>query len=79
MADKLDLLLANEEELVVDVKVRSSLDCRDHAVFELRIQRGRSNAKSRTGALDLKRAEFGLFRDLLGRSPWVMVLHKGGV
>lgn len=70
---------SSAEELVVGVKVRGSLDCSDHAVFELRIQRGGSNAKSRTGALDLRRAEFGLFRDLLGRMPWVMVLDRGGV
>lgn len=53
---------SSEEELVVDVKVRGSLDCSDDAVFELRIQRGGSNAKSMTTALDFRRAESGLFR-----------------
>lgn len=34
--EELDLILANKEELVVDVKVSGSLGCSDHAVFELR-------------------------------------------
>jgi len=70
---------SSEEELVVDGKVRGSLACCDHVVFELRIQRTGSNVKSRTAGLDFRRAEFGFFRRLLGRIPWFMVLGRGGV
>ena len=59
-----------KEELVGDRKVRGSLCCTDHEMVEVRILRGRSRAKSRNTALDFKRADFKLFRDLLQRILW---------
>lgn len=35
--------------------------------------------KSRTTALDFRRAEFDTLGGLLRRIPWVMVLDRGGV
>ena len=75
----LDPVLTNKEGLVGDVKVGSSLGCSDHKMVEFRILRGRSRAISRITTLDFRRATFSLFKDLLGRIPWIKVLEgKGG-
>ena len=42
------------------------------AVVEFKILKEGSRAKSRTGILASRRADFGLFRGLLGRIPWDM-------
>lgn len=44
-------------------------------MVELRILRGGSKAKSRITALVFRRAEFGLFRELLRRIVWDTVLE----
>lgn len=64
----LDLVLANKEELVGDAKVKGSLGCSDHEVVEFRILR--SKVRSTITTLDFRRADFGLFRDLLEKVPW---------
>ncbi|GAB0208304.1 mitochondrial enolase superfamily member 1 [Grus japonensis] len=74
----LDLVLTNKEGLVGDVKVGDSLGCSDHEMVEFRILRGRSGAESRITTLDFRRANSGLFKDLLGRIPWVKVLEGHG-
>ena len=48
-------------------------------MVESRILHGRSKATSRTAALDFRRANFGLFKDLLGGIPWVRALEGRGV
>lgn len=58
-------LQTRKEELVDDVKVRSSFDCIDHEVVEL--LRGLHKAKTRITALDLREIDCGLLRDLLGK------------
>ncbi|GAB0207304.1 hypothetical protein GRJ2_003196000 [Grus japonensis] len=75
----LDLVLTNKEGLVGDVKVGGSLGCSDHEMVEFRILRGRSRAISRITTLDFRRGNFGLFKDLLGRIPWVRALEGRGV
>ncbi|GAB0205316.1 mitochondrial enolase superfamily member 1 [Grus japonensis] len=66
----LDLILTNKEGLVGDVKLKGSLGCSDHKMVEFRILRAARRACSRLTTLDFRRADFGLFRDLLGRIPW---------
>jgi len=68
----LDLILINKGELVRDVKIRDSHSCSDHEMVELS---GGKNQKSGITFLDCRRANFGLFRDLLGRIP--MGDHSG--
>jgi len=75
----LDLVLTNKEGLVEDVKVGGSLGSSDHEVVEFRIEHGGSRAISRIKTLDFRRANFGLFKDLLGRIPWVRALKGRGV
>ncbi|GAB0205489.1 hypothetical protein GRJ2_003014500 [Grus japonensis] len=74
----LDLLLTNKEGLVGDVKLKGSLGCSDHKMVEFRILRATRRVHSKLTALDFRRADFGLFRDLLGRMPWDKALEGRG-
>jgi len=48
-------------------------------MVEFRILRGGSRAISRIKTLDLRRANFGLFKDILGGIPWDRALEGRGV
>ncbi|GAB0203979.1 mitochondrial enolase superfamily member 1 [Grus japonensis] len=74
----LDLILTNKEGLVGDVKLKGSLGCRDHEMVEFRILRAARRVRSKLSTLDFRRADFGLFRDLLGRIPWDKALEGRG-
>ncbi|GAB0202575.1 mitochondrial enolase superfamily member 1 [Grus japonensis] len=74
----LDLVLTNKEGLVGDVKLKGSLGCSDHEMVEFRILRAARRVCSKLTTLDLRRADFGLFRDLLGRIPWDKALEGRG-
>ncbi|GAB0178660.1 hypothetical protein GRJ2_000331300 [Grus japonensis] len=74
----LDLVLTNKEGLVGDVKLKGSLGCSDHKMVEFRILRAARRAHSKLTTLDFRRADFGLFRDLLGRTPWDKALEGRG-
>lgn len=63
-------MLTNKEELFGDVKVSDILGCSDHEMVMLKFLRGGSRAKSWNTTLDFRRADLGLFHDLLGRIPW---------
>lgn len=75
----LDLMLMNTEELVRDMKVKESFGCNDYEMMEFKILREGRREKSKTTALGFRRADFILFRVLLGRIPWAMALKRGGV
>jgi len=75
----LDLVLTNKERLVDDVKVGGRLGCSDHEIVKFRILRGGSSAIRRIKTLDLRRANFGLFKELLGGIPWARALEGRGV
>ncbi|GAB0207593.1 mitochondrial enolase superfamily member 1 [Grus japonensis] len=47
-------------------------------MVELRILRAARRARSKLTTLDFRRADFGLFRDLLGRIPWDKALEGRG-
>ena len=66
----LDLALTNKEGLVGNVKLKGSLGCSDHEMVEFKMLRAARRAHSKLATLDFTRADFGLFRDLLGRVPW---------
>ncbi|GAB0187581.1 hypothetical protein GRJ2_001223400 [Grus japonensis] len=71
----LDLILTNKEGLVGDVKLKGSLGCSDHEMVEFRILRAARRVRSKLTTLDFRRADFGLFRDLL---PWDKALEGRG-
>ena len=72
------LVNSHQEELVVDVKVRGSLGYSDHETLAFRTLRGSIKAKTRTTTLDFRRADFGLFRNLLRKIPCNMVQERRG-
>ncbi|GAB0206090.1 hypothetical protein GRJ2_003074600 [Grus japonensis] len=74
----LDLVLTNKERLVGNVKLTGSLVCSDHEMVEFRILRAVRRAYTKLTTLDFRRADFGLFRDLLGRIPWDKALEGRG-
>jgi len=74
----LDLVLTNKEGLVGDVKLKGSLGCSDCEMVEFKILRAVRRAHSKLTALDFRRADFGLCRDLLGGVPWDKALEGRG-
>ncbi|GAB0177387.1 hypothetical protein GRJ2_000203900 [Grus japonensis] len=74
----LDLVLTKKEGLVGDVKLKGSLGCSDHEMVEFKILRAVKRTHSKLSTLDFRRANFGLFRDLLRRVPWDKVLEGRG-
>ncbi|GAB0187084.1 alpha-actinin-2 [Grus japonensis] len=74
----LDLVLINKEGLVGNAKLKGSLVCSDHEMVQFGILRAARRAHSKLITLDSRRADFGLFRDLLGRVPWDKALEGGG-
>jgi len=75
----LNLVLTNKEGLVKDVKVGGRLGCSNHEMVEFTILRGGSRVISRIKTLDFRRANFGLFKELLGRIPWARAVEGRGV
>lgn len=73
----LDMLLTNKKELVDDAKVRDSHGCSDYETVELKIQRGVIKI-NRVTIPDVRRADVGLFGDLLGQIPWETALEGTG-
>ncbi|GAB0179591.1 hypothetical protein GRJ2_000424400 [Grus japonensis] len=74
----LDLILTNKEGLVGDIKLKGSLGCSDDKMVEFRILRAARRVRSKLTTLDFRRADFGLFRDLLGRVRWDKALEGRG-
>ncbi|KAJ7396062.1 hypothetical protein BTVI_148843 [Pitangus sulphuratus] len=74
----LDLILTNKEGLVGNMKLLSSLGCSDHEVLKFKILGTARRAQNKLTTLDFRRADFGLFRDLLGRVQWDRALDGKG-
>lgn len=60
------------------MKVGGSLGCGDHEMLEIRILQGGSQVVRRTRTLNFQKANFGIFKDLLIRIPWVRALEEKG-
>ena len=74
----LDLILTNKEGLAEAVKVEVSFSCSEHEMVEFRISCSRNRIPSRITTLDFSRANFDLFKHLLGEIPWDKVLEEKG-
>ena len=72
------LVLTNKEGLVGSVKLKGSLGCSDHEMVKFKIPRSVRRTHSKLTTLDFRRADFGLFRDLLGRVVWDKALEERG-
>ena len=71
-------LLTNEEELVTNVKLRACLGCTYHKRVEFKIFRVLKRIYSKLATLDLKRADFELSREMLGKVMWEKALEGRG-
>lgn len=74
----LDLLLTTKEWLVENVKLEGSRSFSDHEMVEFKTFRVVRSMCSKLPALDLRKAHFGLLRDLLGRVLWDKILEGRG-
>ncbi|KAJ7409794.1 hypothetical protein BTVI_55579 [Pitangus sulphuratus] len=74
----MDLVLTNKQGLVGNVKLKDSLGCSDHEMVEFKILRTARRVHSKITTLDLRRADFGFFRDLLGKVPWDKAVEDRG-
>ena len=74
----LHLVLTNKVGLVGSVKLKGSLGCSDHETVEFKILRAARRVHNKLATLDFRRADFGLFRDLLSRVAWEKALEKRG-
>ncbi|GAB0193305.1 hypothetical protein GRJ2_001795800 [Grus japonensis] len=70
--------MLDKEVLVGNVKLKGSLGCSDHEMVEFKVLRAVRRVHSKLTALDFRRADFGLSRDLLGRMPWDKALEGIG-
>ena len=74
----LGLLIVNREDLVGDVKVGGCLGQSGHEMLDFLILVEQQRGVSRTATLDFKRADFNLFRTMVERVPWKVVLESMG-
>lgn len=63
------LILTSKEGLVGKGKLKGSLVCSDHEMVEFCIQRSSGREHSNLTTLAYGRADFALFRNLLGKVP----------
>ncbi|KFQ96526.1 Fatty aldehyde dehydrogenase, partial [Nipponia nippon] len=73
----LDLLLTSREGLVGEVPIGGCFGRRDHEAVKFKIYGNRRKTASRTSALDTKRADLRLLRELLSKELYPVV--TGGV
>lgn len=59
-----------------NVKLKGSFDRGDHEMVWFCIRRAASREHSKLATLDFGRADFALFRDLLGRVTWDEALER---
>ncbi|GAB0184556.1 hypothetical protein GRJ2_000920900 [Grus japonensis] len=71
----LHFVLTNKE---VNVKLKGSFGCSDHEMVELKILGAARRVHSKLTTLSFRRADFGLFSDLLSRLPWDKALEGRG-
>ncbi|KAJ7413819.1 glycerol kinase [Willisornis vidua] len=68
----LDLVLANKQELVGNVKLKGSLSCSGYEIVTFEILRAGRRVHSKLNTMDLGKQTF---RDLIGRVPWDKALQ----
>ena len=74
----LDLLFVNREDLVGDVKVGGRLGQSGHEMLDFSILVEPWRGVSRIATLDFWRADFNLFRTMVEKVPWEVVLESMG-
>jgi len=75
----LDLLVTNASELIGDVKIGGSLGCGDHALVEFAVLKDMGHVKGKVKTLNLMKANFQLFKELVNKTLWETSLGDKGV
>ena len=65
----LDMMLTNVSDLISDIKTGGSLGCSDHALVEFTVLRDIGKATIKVRTLNFRKANFQLFKELVGRTP----------
>jgi len=73
-----DLLSVNREGLAGDVKVGGFLGHSDQEMLDFSLLVEPRREVSRTATLDFRRSDFNLFRTMVERVPWEVVLESVG-
>ncbi|KAK4825160.1 hypothetical protein QYF61_024549 [Mycteria americana] len=71
-------MVTNASELISDSKIGGSLGCSVHALVEFTVLRDMGQARSIVRTLNFQKAKFQLFKELVSRTPWEMVLRDRG-
>jgi len=71
-------MLTNANELIGGIKTGSSLVCSNHALVEFTVLRNMGKVRSIVRTLNFRKAKFQLFKELVSRTPWEMVLRDRG-
>lgn len=74
----MDFFLINKEGLVWNAKVKCSLGCSEQETVEFKIPRAARRMRSKIANMDFRRADFGLFTNLLSRVPRDKALEGRG-
>jgi len=74
----LDLVLTSQEGLMGNVKLKGSLGCSDLETVEFKILRAARSGHSKLNILDIRKADFGHFRDLVGSVQWDKAMEGRG-
>jgi len=62
-------MLTSASELIGGVKIGGSLGCSDHALVEFTVLRDMGKVRSMVRTLNFRKANFQLFRELVGNRP----------
>jgi len=71
-------MVTDASELIGGAKTEGSLGCSDHALMEFTAMRDMGKARSIIRILNFRKAKFQLFKELVSRTPWEMVLKDRG-
>jgi len=74
----LDLMLTNASELIGDIKSGGSVGCSDPLLVEFTVLRDIGKARNIVRTLNFRKANFQLFKELVSRTPWEIVLGDRG-
>ena len=71
----LDLSLTNTWKLINDIRIGGCQGCSDHAVVKFTLPRDITKTKSKIRILNFGKAIFQLFRELINKTQWEMLLR----
>jgi len=71
-------MLTNGSDLIGDAKTAGSLGCSGHALMEFTLLRDIGKARSIVRTENFRKASFQLFKELVSRPRWEMVIRYKG-